>query len=260
MIEGIGVHSGRGCRVRLERTDGPVRFRRGRALIPARVEAVVGTEGCTVLGAGAARVAMVEHLLAALRVRGFWSGVLIEASSDELPILDGSAAPWLALLDELGPPPPPPEPLVPAGVVRVARGAATATVEPGPPHLEAVIEFDHPAVGRQRWAGPPERWAELLDARTFGFLSDYEALAERGLARGASTENAIVFDGAGPLSPLRHPDEPARHKALDAIGDLFLLGRPLAGRLRVVRGSHGLHLDLMHQLLASHHPVAEPRP
>src|SRR5690606_38526216 len=112
VIEGIGVHSGRGCRVRLERTDGPVRFRRGRALIPARVGAVVGTEGCPVLGAAAARVAMVEHLLAALRVRGFWSGVLIEASSDELPILDGSAAPWLALLDELGPPPPPPEPLV----------------------------------------------------------------------------------------------------------------------------------------------------
>lgn len=249
-VEGVTVHGGERSTVRLHREPGPVRFRRGRVSIPADPDSVVDTRRSTTLAADGARVGQVEHLLAALALRGHWSGVVVEVSADALPILDGSAREWLALVDTLSAPDPAPAPLRPAREVRVRHGDAWATVTPGPPRLCCSIAFDHPAIGRQRWCGGAERFLELADARTFGFLRDLRALLELGLAGGASLENAIVFDDDGPLRPLRSPDEPVRHKALDALGDLALLGRPLHGTIRVHRGSHGLHLALMRELLA----------
>lgn len=243
MIAGVGIHSGRRCEVRLHRAEGPIRFRRGATEIAARLDRVVRCDRCTVLGEGAERVAMVEHLLAALAARGFWSGVVVESSADELPVLDGSAAPWLEAVDALGAPPEPPPPLRVEAPFRYAAGSGSLRLEPGPPLLEACIDYPHPAIGAQRWAGPPERLEELLAARTFGFLEEAEALRRAGLATGASLENAIVFDGDGPMRPLRFADEPVRHKALDALGDLALLGRPIAGKVSVDRGSHRLHVD-----------------
>lgn len=247
-VKGIGIHSGRSCRVELHRETGPLRFRRGSAEIPADLAHVVSTQRCTTLGCGSTTIAMVEHLLAALQVSGWWEGVVIDATADELPILDGSAAPWLPAIEALGPAPASPEPLVPDRSVRVTRGESSVTWEPGPDLVCAHIAFDHPAIGRQTWCGTRDDLKSVLPARTFGFRSEAEALQRAGLARGAGPENAIVFDEDGPSGPLRAPDEPVRHKVLDLVGDLTLLGRPLAGSVTADRGSHALHIAFMEQL------------
>ncbi len=248
-VTGRAVHSGVSCSVTLHRVDGPTRFRRGATIVPADMAHVIGSERATSLGADGAKVHMVEHLLAALRVAGFHSGVLVEASADELPILDGSAAPWAAAVAELGPPPPTPAPLVLAAPVEVSVGGATGRLQPGTESLTYTIEFDHPAILTQTWTGGPASYAELLDARTFGFLRDRDALVARGLALGADEDHVIVFAMDGPSRPLRHAHEPVRHKALDAIGDLALLGRPLAAAVNIRRGSHALHHALVRAAL-----------
>lgn len=243
-VAGRAVHSGLTCSVTLHRVAGPTRFRRGYVEVPADLAHVIGAERATSLGADGAKVHMVEHLLAALRVAGFFAGVLVEASADELPILDGSAAPWAAAVAELGEPPPAPAPLVMTAPVSVSVGGARGRVMPGRESLAYEIEFAHPAIGVQTWAGGPGAYGELLEARTFGFLSDREALLARGLALGADEEHVIVFAMDGPSRPLRHAQEPVRHKALDALGDLALLGRPLEGAVSIHRGSHALHHEL----------------
>lgn len=265
-VSGIGIHSGLVATVTLSRHDGGIHFRHGRSEIAATVGNVVSTERTTTLGVGgagglAARVGMVEHLLAALRVAGFFGGVLIDCDRDELPILDGSAQPWFEVLPELGPPPPAPPPLQLTKRVEVRRGASKAVAEPGTESLDCAIDFDHPAIGAQRWSGGNGRYQELLGARTFGLLAEAEYLKSRGLALGAGLEHAIVFADEGPLRPLRFPDEPVRHKALDALGDLALLGRPLAARVTIERGSHSLHRLLMSAIVAStaEEDVAVPR-
>lgn len=247
-VVGTGVHSGVQATVRLFRRPGPVRFRRGGRELGPSADRVVATRGCTVLGGDGVRIAVVEHLLAALHVRGIWSDLLVEVTGDELPILDGSATGWDEALAELGTFPTPPEPRLGRGETAHA-GPAWAALDEGAPSLEVEIEFSHPSIGRQHWSGTPERWRDLLPARTFGFAADAAALRAAGLALGASVDNAIVFDDDGPMAPLRFPDEPVRHKALDALGDLYLLGRPFAGRLRVHRGGHDLHWRLVTRLL-----------
>jgi UDP-3-O-[3-hydroxymyristoyl] N-acetylglucosamine deacetylase len=248
-VEGIGIHSGARCRVTLHRDQGPIRFLRNGHAIPADVTSVVDSRRATTLGSEGERVAMVEHLLAALSVRGLWSEVVVEVSGEELPILDGSARGWYELLDELGAPPEAPPPLRPERPIELRSRAAHVQLEPGTARLCYGIAFDHPAIGEQHWCGGPERYAELIDARTFGMLADVEALRAKGFASGANLENAIVFDEVGPLVPLRAENEPVRHKALDALGDLFLLGRPLEARITIWRGSHALHAALMNELL-----------
>jgi UDP-3-O-[3-hydroxymyristoyl] N-acetylglucosamine deacetylase len=210
--------------------------------IPARLDAVTDTTRCTVLGVDDARVALVEHLLAALAVRGWWRGLVIEVSADELPILDGSAEPWYEVLEALGEPPAAPAPLTPEPL-SLQVGRSVLSLEPGSNHLCAEINFSHPAIGVQRWCGGAPTYRKLLPARTFGFLEEAEALSSRGLARAADLENVIVFDSHGPLAPLRFRDEPVRHKALDVLGDMFLLAQPLGGRLTVKRGSHLAHIE-----------------
>lgn len=247
-VEGVAIHSGARARVTLERTDGPIHFVRRGVRIEARVQNVVGTDHATTLGCDGERIHLVEHLLAALRLAGFWHGVSVVADADELPILDGSAAPWREAIAELGPPPPAPPPIVPESPIVIERGSASARVIPGEASLCCSVDVPHPSIGRQRWCGTPERFGELEDARTFGFLRDAVSLRQRGLALGASSAHAIVFTDDGPLSPLRHPDEPVRHKALDAIGDLALLGAPISAHIDIERGSHALHLDLMQAL------------
>jgi UDP-3-O-[3-hydroxymyristoyl] N-acetylglucosamine deacetylase len=250
MLSGHGLHSGSFCRVFFHPAEGPVRFLRQGQYIPATLESVVATPRCTVLGNGGARLALVEHLLAALLVSGWWQGLVIEASSEELPILDGSAAPWLEPIGSLGPPPPRPRALELKTSAHWQEGDSSISLKPGKSWLEVAVDYDHPAIGRQSWSGPPENYPDLLNARTFGFLSELEALRAAGLAAHASLENAIVFDNTRPMQPLRHPQEPVRHKALDALGDFFLLGRPVQGRLEIKRGSHQAHVAFMRQLTA----------
>lgn len=248
-VSGTAIHSGLTSTVTLHRDDGPVRFLRAGAQVPAHIDNVVGAARATSLGLNGVQVHMVEHLLAALAVSGFYDGVVVELDQDELPILDGSAAPWLPAIAELGPPPAAPAPLTLHAPVTVGLGDAWARLEPGAPLIDYSIDFAHPAIGSQRVTLEAARWHELLDARTFGLLADWEALKSRGLALGASEEHAIVFGDAGPLRPLRHADEPVRHKALDAVGDLALLARPLAARVLVSRGSHALHHMVVRRLM-----------
>lgn len=244
---GVGLHGGAACAVRLAPApEGHGRvFRVDGRDIPARSAHVVDTRGCTTLGRDGRRVRVVEHLLAALEAHGV-DDVLLEVEGDEIPALDGSAAGWSAALHAAG--------LVACGTrpgrelrapVRVTRGESWATATPADRlTLSVSIDFPHPAIGRARWEG--DAWATLLDARTFGFLAEREALAAAGLARGADVGNTLVFDDAGPLhGPLRGHDEPVRHKALDLLGDLALLGGPLRARVRVHKGGHALHRALV---------------
>ncbi len=254
-VTGVGVHSGRRARVRLYRADGPLRFRTAAGTVAAHVDQVVATDHCTVLGAGAVRVATVEHLMAALRVAGYWSGVVVEIDADELPILDGSAAPWRPIVAELGAPPPTPEPLRPSAPWRWEAGDAVVEIDPGPERLEVAVAFPHPAIGMQRWAGAPDQYADVLPARTFAFAEDLERLRAAGLLKGADTGSGILFGRDGPHVPLRFANEPVRHKALDALGDFALIGRSIAGTVRVHRGSHRTHVTAMRHLLAT-----PPRP
>jgi UDP-3-O-[3-hydroxymyristoyl] N-acetylglucosamine deacetylase len=260
-LEGAGIHGGRTSRVWLHREPGPLRFRVGDATIVADLSHVGDTERCTVLGGGGARVAVVEHLLAACHALGFWSQLLIEVDGDELPILDGSAAPWAEALGDLGSPPRPPAPWTVERAIHWRSGADGASSEidivPGDATLEVSIAFEHPAIGRQRWLGEPSDYRDLVSARTFGFAQELAALQARGLAVGARQGSGILFTDGGTSGPLRAPDEPVRHKALDAVGDLTLLGRPLGGRVRIHRGSHRAHVSAMRHFLASHPP---PRP
>ena len=256
VVEGVGIHSGERCRVELHRSEGPLRFRQGRREVVADAAAVVGTPRCTVLGADGVRVAMVEHLLAALRVSGFWHDVLVVVRGSELPILDGSAGPWRESVAALGPPPSLPAPLRPDAPVRFRHGATRMLLEPGPERLHASIDYTHPAIGRQRWSGGPHLYDDLLDARTFATAAEVSALRVAGGLRGAAEGRGIVFGDDGPSAPLRWPDEPVRHKALDALGDLTLVGHPLAGSLSIERGSHAAHVAFMLHLRT--HPPPSP--
>ncbi len=245
---GIGLHGGMPCAVRLTpapRGSGRV-FHVGDVRIPARAAHIVDTRGCTTLGRDGRRVRVVEHLLAALAAHGV-DDVRIDVDGDEIPALDGSAAGWRGALEEAG--------LVPDGTrtamtlrapVRVTQADSWATATPAERlELAVSIDFPHPAIGCARWEG--DAWDALLDARTFGFAADRTALDAVGLARGAGLDNAVVFDEAGPMNgPLRGDDEPVRHKALDLLGDLALLGGPLRARVRVHKGGHALHRALIH--------------
>ncbi len=263
-LEGLGIHGGRRSRVWLHREPGALRFRTGGATIAADVAHVVDTERCTVLGADGARVAVVEHVLAACHALGFWSDLVIEVDGDELPILDGSAAPWSEALAALGPPPPPPAPWPVSRAVRwrsaASPGASEIDILPGEALLEVSIDFEHPAIGQQRWRGRRADYPALLPARTFGFARELAALQARGLAEGARPGSGILFTDEGTSGPLRTPDEPVRHKAVDAVGDLALLGRPLGGRVRIHRGSHRAHVEAMRHFLAHHPPLPHDPP
>lgn len=250
MLEGYALHSGVYSRVRLYRDEGPLRFQRGHTTIPAHLNYVTNTNRTTTLGHHGVRVSLVEHILAALAVSGFYHGVVIEVTAEELPILDGSALPFLEAITALGEAPAPPEPLRLTQRTAYVQGATRICALPGESQLQVEVDFEHPAIGRQCWQGAPERYGELLAARTFGFLHEAEALRNAGLASHVTLENAIVFNDVTSLTPLRFPDEVVRHKALDALGDFSLLGRPLGAHLLVQRGSHKSHIAFLHQLKA----------
>lgn len=248
-LVGKGIHSGQECEVRIWREKGPVSFLRAGVRIPALPEFLGEANRATSLVVpGGSRVTMVEHLLAALHISGWWHGLLIEVSAEELPILDGSAREWLAALAELGVPAPAPEAFSPETRTVVTDGKGEVSLEPGASLLEVSISFSHPLIGDQHWQGAPQDFGGLADARTFGFMEELASLRQRGLALGADVDNCLVFTGDMLLKPARSADEPVRHKALDVLGDLFLLGRPIAGRIRSACSSHALHAKLVQEV------------
>ena len=263
---GFGWHRGLPVTLTLRPAapDSGIVFRRtDRGLdLPARFDHVVDTRLCTVLGSAAhpdARVATVEHLMAALSACGV-DNVLVEMDGPEVPALDGSSAPFVFLLDCAGRVEQPGalrtiEVLRP---VRVEENGAFAELRPShAPGLSVSlsIEFDARAIGRQAYSmclGEHGFRREIASCRTFTLLREIEAMRAAGLARGGSLDNAVVVDDALVLNPagLRHPDEFVRHKVLDAIGDLALAGHPLRGAFIGHRSGHGLNNRLLRALLA----------
>ena len=264
---GTGVHSG--TEVHLTIAPAPaghgIVFRRtdlGRD-IPARFDHVADARLATTLalpGAPDIRVGTVEHLLAALAGLGI-DNALIRLDGPEVPILDGSAAPYVFLIDCAGieAQDAPRRFLTPPRVIRVEDGDAFAELRPIPraETLEMRLSIDFPAaaIGRQSVAlhlSPESFRRELAQARTFAMAEDVAALQRAGLALGGSLANAVVVDGAQVLNPggLRMDREFARHKLLDAVGDLALAGAPIRGRFIAHRSGHALNNRLLRALFA----------
>lgn len=256
---GIGLHCG--CRVDLRLLPAAagtgVRFRRtdlGGLEIPVRIENLHQTSYATQLVMGDASINTVEHVLSAAAGLGI-DNLIVEIDGPEVPIMDGSAAPFVYLLHE-------------AGIrrlqaqrrfvkvlepMRVDAGDKFIAVYPAERlKISYTIDFDHPLIGVQRetFAVSPRAFTEqIAPARTFGFLREVELMRSRGLALGGSMENAIVVGENSILNPhLRFPDEFVRHKILDAIGDLTLLGYPLLGHVVAYRAGHGLHAALVDKI------------
>jgi UDP-3-O-[3-hydroxymyristoyl] N-acetylglucosamine deacetylase len=264
-FSGVGLHSGKrvrmsvnpaaaGTGIRFRRSD-PTGFGR---VIPAHWTRLEPATLCTRIGDGRGVVVdTIEHLMAALVGCGIHN-VLIELDGPEVPILDGSAAPFVAkfLACGLQPLDAPLHGIRIREPVEVRGDGAIARLEPAESlQIEFGIDFDDAAIGRQSKRLDMANGAfvhELSDSRTFCRLRDVEAMRDHGLALGGSFENALVVDGARVLSPggLRHPDEPVRHKMLDALGDLALAGAPLIGRYIGCRAGHALTGQLLRALFS----------
>ena len=258
---GVGLHSGRpasltlapaapGAGITFVRMDLGVE-------IPARNEHVQDTMLSTTIGVGPARVATVEHVLAALSGMGI-DNCRVEVEGPEIPILDGSAAPFVALVQEAGvkTQKAPRRYLVVEKAVEVKDGDKLARLEPAEGFVvDFRADFNHPLITNQplRVTVTDRSFErEVARARTFCFRRDIERMQAAGLAKGGSLENAIVVDEFAILNPegLRFPDEFVRHKVLDAIGDLALAGLPILGALVAVKSGHAMNQALVRKLLA----------
>jgi UDP-3-O-[3-hydroxymyristoyl] N-acetylglucosamine deacetylase len=253
---GIGLHSGVRVAMRL-RPGSPntgIVFRRmdlDGAEIPARQEHLQRSNLATTLAIGEASVGTVEHILAAAAGLGI-DNLVVEVEGKEIPILDGSAAPFIYLIHEAGikVQQAPRQFIKIIEPLRVDDGDKFVAVYPSDRFkITYSIEFEHPLIGEQRqtFVVTPRCFTEqIAPARTFGFLREVEALRRAGLALGGSMENAIVVGDNSILNnQLRFEDEFVRHKILDAIGDLMLAGAPLLGHVVAHRAGHALHAGLV---------------
>lgn len=269
VFAGIGLHTGAYVRVAIRpaavdhgvvfvRTD--IRDRDN--AVPVSPEAVCQTRlGTVISNAAGVTVSTIEHLMAALAALGV-DNVVVELDGAEVPIVDGSAEPFVRILDRAGRR----TQSAPRRYIEILQrvdvqeeGGKWASLTPCD-HFEVAFEISFPSavIGRQRIdleLTEASFRRELSDCRTFGFLHEVEALRTIGLARGGSMENAIVIDDGRVLNPegLRRPDEFVRHKALDAVGDLYVLGAPILGRFEGVLAGHGLNNALVRELLAQPH-------
>lgn len=258
---GVGLHGGALNRVRLQPASRPGYWvgwidQPSRPLQRLHPGLVHDTRLCTALRLGDRQLATVEHLLAALAGTGV-SQAELWLEGEEVPLLDGSALPWVEAIAEAGLqplaercPPLPPD----GGLIR-RRGESFVLAMPAASlSVTAAIEFPQAAIGSQLFSIQltPERFVrEIAPARTFGFRDQVEQLLAAGLIRGGALDNALVCDGDQWLNPpLRFDDEPVRHKLLDLLGDLALVGLPLA-QVFVYRGSHALHTDLAAAMAAA---------
>jgi len=213
-----------------------------------------------VLGRGAVRISTVEHLLAALAAYGI-DNLHIDIDGPEVPVMDGSAAPFVSLIDSAGR-----RKLSKSRIYLAIRRPLAVT--DGEKRVNIIpsrffrmtydIAFEHPCISMQQRSvkvSPESFRRELAPSRTFGFLQDVEKLKAAGLARGGSLDNAIVIDEQRILNPegLRFPDEFVRHKILDAIGDLSLVGYPILGHVRAYKAGHEINRQLVQKILDNPH-------
>lgn len=261
---GIGLHSG--ARVLMKLKPAPpgrgIRFRRmdvcNQPVVSARYHEVVSTAHATSIGFDGVVISTIEHLMAAFLGTGV-DNVLVEVNGPEVPIYDGSAAPYVELLQQAGLK----EQNAPRQCFKVQR---PFQLEEGDAYVRGVpsdrfrvryeIDFPHPLVGRQEfcWTFDQVTFArEIARARTFGFLKDVQRLQEMGLARGGSLANAVVFDDRKLLNEegFRYRNECVRHKILDFVGDLALAGVPLLGYFEVHKAGHALHSRFLKQIMAA---------
>jgi UDP-3-O-[3-hydroxymyristoyl] N-acetylglucosamine deacetylase len=259
---GIGLHCGQPVRMTLHPAppDTGIVFRRRdagaeiRACWPSAVESALAT---VLTNGEGIQIGTIEHLMAALAGSGI-DNALVELDGPEVPIMDGSAAPFVRLIDHAG--------TVTQDAVRRAikvlkpvavtdNGASAALLPEHGFSMSFEIDFDNPLISRQEitLAVEPETFrTELAPARTFGLLDDWPRLKAAGLARGGSLDNAIVISGDRVLNDggLRFADEFVRHKLVDALGDLYLAGAPIIGHFRGVRSGHALTRRLLAALFA----------
>ncbi len=255
---GTGLHSGKQVELILRPAieDTGILFSlangSGRTFLTPNPELVVSTGLATTLGTGKESIATVEHLLAAVSALGI-DNIHIEVDGTEVPIMDGSAASFVYLLNE-------------AGVRRLGKGRKVLRIKKpvefkhgnkyikALPHdcyqIDYAIEFAHPVIGEQRVEldiTPKNFASEIAKARTFGFLKEVEYLHANGLALGGSLDNAIVLDDYTVLNTegLRFEDEFVRHKLLDFIGDMAIIGLPLVGRFEVFASGHEMNNDFL---------------
>jgi UDP-3-O-[3-hydroxymyristoyl] N-acetylglucosamine deacetylase len=258
---GIGLHSGHKVTLSLKPApaDSGVRFRRsdlGGLEVAATVKHVGGINYATGLMRDAVRVDTVEHLLAALVSLGI-DNVIVELNSPEVPIMDGSAAPFIYLIQEAGvkPLPSPRRYLKVLRPLALSRGDKRIALYPSD-HFKVTysIAYDHPLLRHQSRTiriTEDSFIEEIAPARTYTFLKEVEMLRQQGLALGGSLENAVVVGDTGVLNnALRFDDEFVRHKILDVVGDMALIGHPLIGHLVAHRGGHALHTAFAAQVLA----------
>jgi UDP-3-O-[3-hydroxymyristoyl] N-acetylglucosamine deacetylase len=261
--QGVGLHSG--AKVTLTLLPAPedhgVVFVRTDlqepVAIPARSQHVVDTSLATSLGRDGVRIGTVEHLLAAITGLGV-DNLRVEVEGPEVPIMDGSAAPFAYLIRTAGirVQDAPKSFVVIRKPVTVVDGEKEATLQPARCFkVSCTIDFKHPLISDQTFEldfSDRSFSREIARARTFGFLRDVEMLKRMGLAKGGSLDNAIVVDEFSILNPdgLRFPDEFVRHKILDAIGDVALFGHPVIGHLKVHKSGHALNHKLVERTLA----------
>ena len=253
VIDGVGVHSGQHCRCTLKPApigSGCWMEREGERW-PVLAESVIEVERCTVLGNARQRVSTVEHLLAALASFRLYD-CEIHVEGGEIPIMDGSALPFVEALRPHLAPAGTIEPYVLQEPVWVGNEHSQVLALPSSSsEFRCALYYPHPQLGYQEVSFNPHRQSfagELAPARTFALEQEVEALRARGLARGGSLDNALVVQSHGFSSPLRLPLEPARHKCLDLFGDLFLLGRPLQAQVTAVKAGHRWHVEFVRKV------------
>ncbi len=261
-VTGIGLHSGKKVVLKLnpaapntgicfQRTD-----LKKASLLKAEAQQVGATENNTTLGAGENCVHTVEHLLAALYSFGL-NNVLCEIDGPEVPIMDGSSASFIFLLQEAGVSFQSQEKkfLVILETVKVEDGDKWAQIEPASQLIiDSTIVFAHPQIKKQKFSftfSCEDFIASIARARTFGMLKDVDLLKRRGLIQGASLDNAIGLDDFSVMNPdgLRFQDEFVRHKILDTLGDVSLLGYEIAGKFTTYKSGHNLHNKLCRKIL-----------
>ncbi|MFW5640246.1 MAG: UDP-3-O-acyl-N-acetylglucosamine deacetylase [Thermodesulfobacteriota bacterium] len=262
-MSGVGVHSGK--KVTLTLKPAPInhgiQFRRvdlpDSPRLSAHFNRVVDTSLATVIGEGGCIVSTIEHLMAAFAGMSV-DNALVELDNYELPIMDGSAAPFVRHMREAGfkrqsgakcf--------LVIQAPIHIREGNKSVRITPAPHfRITCTIDFPHPLIGRQTYSlEVADRCfeKEIAGARTFGFLHEIEYLKRFGLARGGTLENALVISEKGILNKngLRFPDEFVRHKILDSIGDFSLLGLPILGHVEANRSGHAFNHAFLKEIFA----------
>jgi len=252
-LDGVGLHSGKPARITLSPApeDTGIVFRAAGDRITAAPESVVNSHWATTIGKNGTRIQTVEHLMAAAAGLGI-DNLDVHVDGPEIPAADGSAKPFVALLAAAGrnqqsakrralslPYP-----------VRVGSAGRWIHIFPSTSfRISYTLDNDHPAIGTQvlSWTPATERAfaEELAPARTYGFLKDLGVMRKNGLARGGSLDNAVVVGNRGPLNGLRYRDEFVRHKILDLVGDLALLGRPILAHVVARNAGHALNIELV---------------